>query len=479
MSDIADDMATASSLTRDTELRKNAIGLPGVLFQSITAMAPAAAVATSLTPAVPTAGAALPLAILLATVACGLIASCIGQLALHIPSAGGLYTYISRSLGAKTGFLSAWIFLLAQSLLLPLISLVWGPYLEDLIKTLTGVDISWIVWVVAGNLVLLALTYYGIKLSADTSLVLGAIEIIIVLALSITMIIRAGSNNTLSTFTPALSPGGWSGLFQGMIFVFLAFVGFEACAPLAEETSNPKRNIPRAIIYSAIGIGLYYVLAGYAGVTGWGIAHIQDYPASAAPWADLAGKYWGTIGPIILTFAIINSAFGNGNSGINAVSRVAYAMGRIGTLPSSFARLSTHRTPVFAILVQVAFAIVLAIGTGLLYGPANAFGLLGAILTLGLLLLYFACCVSAFAFYFRERRQDFRILQHVIVPVIPLIILCFVIFSQIYPIPAYPLNLTVPIVVVWLLTGTGYLIYLQRKKPVALERGKEMFLNTI
>jgi amino acid transporter len=92
-------------------------------------------------------------------------------------------------------------------------------------------------------------------------------------------------------------------------------------------------------------------------------------------------------------------------------------------------------------------------------------------------LLYFASCVSAFVFYLRKRRQDFRIVQHVIVPLIPLIILCFVFYSQVYPVPAYPLNLTVPIVVIWLVLGVIYLFYLQRKKPAALERGKDMFLN--
>jgi amino acid transporter len=122
---------------------------------------------------------------------------------------------------------------------------------------------------------------------------------------------------------------------------------------------------------------------------------------------------------------------------------------------------------------------VLSIATGLFFGVSIAFGLLGAILTVGLLLLYFASCVSTFVFYWRERRQEFRILQHVIVPIIPLIILCFVLAAQVYPIPAYPFNLTVPIIVVWLLLGIVYLVYLQRTRPLALERGKEMFLKDL
>ena len=475
--------STASSITgagMDTGLRKNAIGLPEVLFQSITAMAPAAATATALSPAIPFAGASLPLAVFLATIACAFIASSIGQLAIHIPSAGGLYTYISRSLGARWGFLSAWIFLIAQPLLLPLVAIIWGPYIEGLVQTLTGVDIPWYVYSILGNIALFALTYYGIKISADVSLVLGAIEITIILALSITMIVAVGSHNDLRTFTPVYSAesglGGLTGIFQGLVFAFLAFVGFETAAPLGEETTNPKRNIPRAVVYSAIGIGLLYTVASFAGVNGWGIPAIQGYAASPAPWADLGKKYWGTVGPIILSFAIVNSALGNGTAGLNATSRVAYAMGRVGTLPRVFGRLSKHQTPGTVILIHSLLSIVISIGLGLAYGTATAFGLIGITLTLGLLLLYFASCISAFVFYRRERPQDFRVWQHVIVPLIPVIILCFVFASQVYPVPPYPLNLALPVLVVWFLLGIVYMLYLNRSSPEALERGKEVFL---
>src|SRR6266699_4101582 len=303
----------------DTALRKNAIGLPEVLFQSITAMAPAAATATALSPAIPFAGASLPLAVLLATIACTFIASSIWQLAIHIPSAGGMYTYISRSLGARWGFMSAWVYLIAQPLLLPLVALIWGVYTESLIQTLTGIDIPWWVYTILGNILVFALTYYGIKLSTRAGMLLGAIEICIILALSITMIVAVGTHNDFRVFTPIYSVesnlGGLTGIFQGLVFAFLAFVGFETAAPLGEETHNPKRNIPRAVIYSAIAIGLLYTVASFAGVNGWGIPNIQGYPASAAPWADLAKKYWGTGGPVIISFAILNSALGNGNAG--------------------------------------------------------------------------------------------------------------------------------------------------------------------
>lgn len=469
--------ATALGVANPTTLKKDAIGLSEVLFQSITAMAPAVAVATALSPAIPFAGASLPLAVILALIACVLIASNIGQLAIHIPSAGGMYTYISRSLGVKWGFISAWTFLLAQPLLLPLVALVWGPYAEDLVKTLTTVDVPWWIWSVIGNILLFLLTYRGIKLSADASVILGAIEITVIVALSLTMIFTG--HNDIATFTPTYAIGGWSGIFQGMVFVFLAFVGFETAAPLGEETTNPKRNIPRAVIYSALGIGIYYVFASYAGVNGWGIAKIQGYAASAAPWADLGKRYWGFIGPLILTFAILNSALGNGNAGINATSRVAYAMGRIGTLPRMFARLSRYQTPIVGIVIHSVASIIITIACGLAFGIANAFGLVGSLLTLGLLLLYMASCVSTFFFYRRERPQDFRIVQHVIIPVVPLIILVITFWYQVYPIPPFPLNLAVPILAVWIVLGLIYMLYLNRRNPEALQQGKEIFLQDL
>src|SRR5437763_14303558 len=95
-------------------LERNAVGLAPTLFQSITHMAPAAAVAFSIIVGVPYAGGSILLAVLLALVACLLVAVSIGQLARHLPSAGGLYSYVTHRLGTGLGFLVAWAFMLAQ-----------------------------------------------------------------------------------------------------------------------------------------------------------------------------------------------------------------------------------------------------------------------------------------------------------------------------------------------------------------------------
>src|SRR5919199_4025728 len=150
---------------RFDHLREHSVGLAGVLFQSITHMAPAAAVAYSLYISVPLAGQALPLSVLLALVACLLVANSIGQLAKDMPSAGGLYTYVSRSLGPHAGFMVAWCYLLFEPFVAPFLFLEFGWVLSDVFRTELSTGVSWAVWVCVITVIIFVLTYRDIRLS--------------------------------------------------------------------------------------------------------------------------------------------------------------------------------------------------------------------------------------------------------------------------------------------------------------------------
>src|SRR5689334_6650654 len=156
----------ASASVSDQTLQRGAVGLVPVLFQSITHMAPAAAVAFSIIVGVPYAGGSMPLAVVLALVACLLVAISIGQLARHLPSAGGLYTYNARGLGSSAGFLVACGFMLAEPLVAPLLFLIFGNVISANLNAHFGTP-TWL-WAPlaldAAALVWL-LTYRGIRLS--------------------------------------------------------------------------------------------------------------------------------------------------------------------------------------------------------------------------------------------------------------------------------------------------------------------------
>src|SRR5215472_12089574 len=107
-------------------LRRDAIGLREVLFQSITDMAPGAAIAASIPAGAAFAGGSLPLSVVFALVACLFCASCVGVLARQMPSAGSLATYAARGLHPSVGFLVAWGYVLVGVLIPPLVLLQLG-----------------------------------------------------------------------------------------------------------------------------------------------------------------------------------------------------------------------------------------------------------------------------------------------------------------------------------------------------------------
>src|SRR5712692_6288007 len=265
-----------SSTSGVAQLQRNAVGLLPTLFQSITHMAPAAAVAFSIIVGVPYAGGSIPLAVLLALVACLLVAISIGQLARHLPSAGGLYTFSSRGLGAGVGFLVAWGFMMAEPIVAPLLYLIFGNELAANLNSHFGWPLwLWAPFAVVAGLIVWLLTYRGIRLSTRTGVALGTFEIVVFVALAITLIIAAGGHNTLSVFAPNTGNAkGWGSVFPGMIYAILAFIGFEAAAPLAEEAKDPRRTIPRAVILSCVLIGVFYLVCYYAATVYFGPANM-------------------------------------------------------------------------------------------------------------------------------------------------------------------------------------------------------------
>lgn len=107
-------------------LRRDAIGLREVLFQSVTAMAPAAAVAASIPAGAAFAGGSLPLAVLIALVACLFTASCVAELARELPAAGSVATYAARGLHPAVGFLVGWGYVFVEMLVPRCCSCNWA-----------------------------------------------------------------------------------------------------------------------------------------------------------------------------------------------------------------------------------------------------------------------------------------------------------------------------------------------------------------
>ena len=236
----------------------------------------------------PDARQALPLSVGLALIACLCAATAIGQLAKHLPSAGGLYTYSARSLGPWAGLLTAWLFVGFQPLVAPFLYLEFGWAMHDVFNTSVGWHWSgqWVVWVLLMAAIVFLLTYRDVRLSTTAGVILGAFEIGIFAALALWILFSNAGDLNVQPFNPHHAAGDWSGVFKGMVFAILAFIGFEASAPLGEEAKNPRRTVPRAVVGSALAIGLFYVLCSYAWVFGAGFNNFVDAGDRRRPVAE-------------------------------------------------------------------------------------------------------------------------------------------------------------------------------------------------
>jgi amino acid transporter len=473
----------APSPRRDFDhLREHSIGLPGVLFQSITHMAPAAAVAYSIYISVPHAGAALPLSVGLALAACLLAANSIGQLAKELPSAGGLYTYAARTLGPYWGFIVAWLFLLFEPLVAPFLFLECGWAMHEVMATEVGWHYSgqWWIWVLLTAAIVFLLTYRDIRISAKAGVILGVFEIGVFAALAIWILISNAGDLNLQPFNPNHAPeGAFTGVGKGMVFAILAFIGFEASAPLGEEAKHPRRAIPRAVVYSCLGIGLFYVLLSYAWVFGSGgvDSFVKTAGASGDPWRALAKVFWGG-GWVLVFVAIINSIVANSNAGFNAATRVFYAMARNGIAPKALAR--THpkfKTPNVAIIVNTVIALVLSFALGWKWGPLFGFIMLATAATVVVIIVYMLVMLGSIRYYLTEKRAAFNPLLHLVFPVAGIALFAFPLYYQYFPLPAYPVRYAAWFALAWIGAGLLLGLVMLQRRPEALRAAERIYVE--
>jgi amino acid transporter len=485
-------MSSSASSPGGQTLERGAIGLTEVLFQSITHMAPAVATALSLGAATSFAGGNTPLAVVLALIAALFTAYSIGELARYLPSAGGMYTYVARGLGQFAGWLMAWAFLLAEPVVPAALFASFGLFGASLITTLTGFsnDYLWLPLAVLCGLLVWWLVYRGVSISTRVGVALGLIEIGIFLLVSLLLIINAGSRNTVSVFIPGAD--GLKPAFQGMVFCLLAFVGFEAAAPLAEETRDPKRTIRRAVLLSAVLIGLFYIFNMYAATVYFGPDKMGDFLKfnNGDPWSGMANEVLPGVGGLLVIFAILNSSLANASAGANASTRVLFALGRVSLLPRWFAAIhETHRTPMNAVHFQGILGIGLAVILGLLFqsqgqpygGPLTTYVWIGYALGLLFAGMYVAVNLAVIGYYMGERRADFSPVKHLVIPILGILLLIPAFLGVLggLTIPLFdikldplasPYNVVPLIVLVWMILGIVVYFVLRSRSPDALNR---------
>lgn len=418
------------------------------------------------------AGGAMPLAMLFSFGAVFLVALGLSQLARRTASAGSVYSIVSNAINPKTGFMGMWFFIIGYGIFEAATYSIFGSFASELMERTFGIEVPWVIpfFVIAG--LVYGLSVLGITQSVRGGLIFLGYEILIVTILLLAVIFQGGAEgNTLAVFNPATG-SGLGGVFLGMIFGIMSFVGWKAAASLGEETRDPHTSIPRALLGAVAVIGTYYVFVTYAATIGFGPSNMDEFAGDAAWFDTLTRQYMGEgwapfVGIAALTGAIA-SAIGIHNSTV----RLLYALGRDGVLPRSLAKVHpTRRSPWVAATVQAGYSVVLGLIFGyLVFGdPATTYGYFGGLGTLAVLFVYIFINLSVFLYFFRKERGSFSVLRHAVVPLVATAAVGLPIYGLIYPVPDPPFNLWPYLIALWAVIGLAFLFVISRRRPEIVE----------
>jgi amino acid transporter len=307
---------------------KRTLGLPAVLLFGLAYMAPLIVYGTYGVLAKASEDTA-SLAYLLALFAIVFTALSYGRLARIYPVAGSAYTYTRRNFNAHIGFMIGWATLLDYFFIPMVIWLIGAAYLNTAFPLLP----VWI-WIVAFIVLTSAVNIVGIELAARFNIALMAVQLIVV-ALFVTLCwhyaLAAAGPGGLALATPFFKPQvPFASTMSGAAIAAYSYLGFDAVSTLTEETVDPQRNMPRAILWIALIGGAIFVLAAYS----MQLAHpgtlFHDTDSAAF---ELAKTIGGDVFVTVFLACLILAQFASGLSAQASVGRLLYAMGRDRILP--------------------------------------------------------------------------------------------------------------------------------------------------
>ncbi|MCW5253591.1 MULTISPECIES: APC family permease [unclassified Streptomyces] len=452
-----------SESSSSSPLRRD-LSVWGALGLSVAVLGPSMAV--NINPQAPAAhvGRAVPLVFAISTVAVVLVAYAFVRLCQNFAHAGSVYGFAAATVGPRTGFVAGWL-LLGTYVAFAVCTVAGGVLFFSTFLEQVGVG-GGSGWLVPAVIILAGVAFLASRPAKSATAVLLVIEVVtmvVILVIAVVIFIRLAAGNppqaqqlTASIFT--LPEGASSsGLFFAMTFGFLSFAGFEAASTLGEETRNPRRDIPIALIGTVLIAGVFYVVVTSAETLGFGAdAHgVNALIASPSLMGDLATMYVGSwLGPVV-TLGAAASAFAGGLACTVGASRLLFAMGRDGFGPRRLGeareRDGVPQAAVTLVTCVVAAAFVL-LRLFAAESDTDVFFWAATVGSLGLMSAYAMCLVGAIRFLFfgatpRVSRRE------IVVPLAGLAAIGFIIYTNVYPRPAAPYSLFPYLIAGWILVG--------------------------
>ncbi|MEN5313811.1 APC family permease [Pseudomonas koreensis] len=297
----------------------------------------------------------VPAAYLAALVAMFFTALSYGRMAAAFPVAGSAYSYVRKAISPKLGFIAGWAVLLDYLFLPMAIWLIGAAYLASAFPSIP----QWI-WVLAFIGITSAINVIGLKLANGINALLMLVQFLVLIAFVALCVHYVGgdASTPLWSIKPFFNGDMQMPLIMsGAAIACYSFLGFDAVSTLTEETRDPRRTIPRAIMLITLIGGLIFVGVSYFVQ----IAHpsLQFASVDSAAY-EIARNIGGDLFVSIFLIGLIVGQFASGLSAQASGSRLLFAMGRDGVLPKSFFGTLHARfgTPVNSILLCAVVALL-------------------------------------------------------------------------------------------------------------------------
>lgn len=402
---------TSDSLSASAgELRRDALGVPQIVFFVIAAAAPLTAV-VGVTPAAFMLGngPGVPGTFLLVGVLYLLFSAGFTAMSGFVGNAGGFYSYIVAGLGPAVGVAGALIALVTYTAVDVAVYGLFGFFVNNMVISAGGPAIAWWVYVFGLSIAVYVCGVRSIEFSGRLLGYCMLAEITILLLLGLAVLATADQARPIAFAPFGVQAIVTPGLGLALVFVVSAFIGFEATAIFGEEAREPKRTIPRATYIAVTVIAVFYAFTTWTISLYYGPDHIHDQAAThtATLYLDAVKALLGRPAGIVMDLLLVASLFACALSFHNTINRYLFAVGREGLM---WRRLCVthpqHQSPQLAGAVQT----VSALGIVAIFALAGSdaytvvFAWMGTLGALGILALQILVSLAVVAFFWRDSR---------------------------------------------------------------------------
>jgi amino acid transporter len=412
-------------------LRRGALGLVDIAAATMANIGPAMSFYFAFGYLALTAGLASPLTIIAAGIAILFLGNTLSEFTKVLPSTGGFISFVGKTFGGRTAVTTAILTGVGYIAAMASVIAIVGGFFQIILQhyNVGGLEkVPWIIWTLLFLTIAALMMVRGISISTRLAGFFFAFEMTILLIVSIVTLIKFHGSINFKPFEYHNITGGFKGLAAGFPLAIYLFIGWENSAALAEETDNPRKNVPKAVFTSTLVMLVAYVLFAFSTVVGFK-DNVPKLASATIPFITVAGK----VTVVILFFALLagmTSTLGALIAGTNSQARLIFNAGREGLLPRFIGKVDAkRRTPVNALFFFLGCGLLIIgvwgighlIGGHATSGGMSALNMYDESATFGafLVLLVYGMSNLALPFYYKRYHPDlYKPFRHGFLPIV-------------------------------------------------------------